>query len=127
MPVLTPVVFRFPGTLAPRAGRVSVVGSFNGWDPKAHLLTKTANGDWTITIYLPPGRTVYQFSVDAAFWLDPRDEGRIPNSWGSEYSIRYVRRRMRQNRPEPASGSAAEATRNDTPSGVTARTEDPIR
>ncbi len=127
MPVLTPVVFRFPGTLAPRAGRVSVVGSFNGWDPKAHLLTKTANGDWTITIYLPPGRTVYQFSVDGAFWLDPRDEGRIPNCWGSEYSIRYVRRRMRQNRPEPASGFAAEATRNDTPSGVSARTEDPIR
>jgi len=93
MPALTPVVFWFPGTLVPRAGRVAVVGSFNGWDPKAHLLTKAADGDWTITIYLPPGRAVYHFSVDGALWLDPRDEGRIPNSWGSEYSIRYVQLR----------------------------------
>ncbi len=127
MSTLTPVVFRFPGTLVPRAGRVAVVGSFNGWDPKAHLLTKTANGDWTITIYLSPGRTVYRFSVDEAFWLDPRDEGRIPNSWGSEYSIRYVRRRMRRSRPQSASDFTAEATRNDARSSMSARTKDPIR
>jgi len=23
-------------------------------------------------------------------WLDPADEGRVPNGWGSEYSIRHV-------------------------------------
>lgn len=23
-------------------------------------------------------------------WLDPGDDGRIPNGWGSEYSVRHV-------------------------------------
>lgn len=97
MNTLVPVTFRFPGSLAPGGSQVAVVGPFNGWNPTVHLLTKTADGDWTITIYLPPGRTVYHFSVDGAFWLDPHDERRVPNGWGSEYSIRYIRRRMRPN------------------------------
>jgi AMP-activated protein kinase-like protein len=89
--ILVPVRFRFPGVLAPGAQRVAVLGSFNGWDPTVHLLTKTGDGDWAITIYLPPGRALYHFSVDGRFWLDPHDEGRVPNGWGSEYSIRHVR------------------------------------
>jgi hypothetical protein len=48
-------------------------------------------GDWVVKIDLPPGRTVYYFDVDGAYWLDPNDDGRIPNGWGSEYSVRYVR------------------------------------
>ncbi len=109
MPALVPVVFRFPGALVPEAGRVAVVGQFNGWSPQVHLLTKAAGGDWTITIYLPPGRTLYHFSVDGAYWLDPYDEGRVPNCWGSEYSLRYVRRRVRHHRPlaPRASGGGA--------------------
>jgi AMP-activated protein kinase-like protein len=89
--ILVPVIFRFPDVLARSAKRVAVLGSFNAWDPMVHLLSKTGDGDWTITIYLPPGRTLYHFSVDGTFWLDPHDEGRIPNGWGSEYSIRHVR------------------------------------
>ncbi len=106
MNTLVPVIFRFPGTLVPRAGQVAVVGVFNGWNPTVHLLTKTAGGDWTITIYLPPGRTVYQFSVDGACWPDPHDEGRASNGRGSEYSIRYIRRRMRPNHAHSSSGFA---------------------
>jgi len=97
MPMLVPFVFRFPNALVPTAQRVAIVGPFNGWNPAVHLLTKAAGGDWTITIYLPPGRTVYNFSVDGTLWLDPHDEGRIPSCWGGEYSIRYIRRRMRRN------------------------------
>ncbi len=96
MHTLVPVVFRFPDTLVPDARQVAVLGSFNSWNPTVHLLTKTAEGDWTITIYLPPGRTVYHFSVDGGFWLDPHDEGRVPNGWGSEYSILYIRERIRR-------------------------------
>ena len=113
MNTLVPVIFRFPGTLAPRAGQVAVVGSFNGWNPAAHLLTKTSDGDWTITLYLPPGRAVYGFSVDGTLWLDPHDEGRICNSWGSEYSIRYIRQDITPNRPRTASDFAAEAAREE--------------
>jgi hypothetical protein len=95
---LVPAVFRFPGTLAPGARHIAVVGSFNAWNPMVHPLVRTADGNWTITIYLPPGRTVYHFSVDGALWLDPRDEARIPNGCGSEYSVRYIRRRTRGRR-----------------------------
>jgi hypothetical protein len=42
-------------------------------------------------VYLPPGRVLYSFWVDGMMWLDPNDEGRVPNAWGSEYSVRYVR------------------------------------
>lgn len=88
---LVPVTFRFPGASAPRARRVAVTGSFNGWDPRAHPLSRAASGDWTGTVFLPPGRAVYCFWVDGAVWLDPEDDGRTPNGWGSEYSVRDVR------------------------------------
>lgn len=103
--ILVPVIFRFPEVLARNAQRVAVLGSFNGWNPTVHRLTKTADGDWTITIYLAPGRTVYHFSVDGMFWLDPHDEGRIPNGWGSEYSIRQVRAADASTRKQPSSRS----------------------
>ncbi len=90
MSSLIPVTFRFPGGLAPTVREVAVVGSFNAWDPAAHRLTRTPGGDWTTTVYLPAGRTVYGFWVDGAIWLDPYDDGRVPNAWGSEYSVRYI-------------------------------------
>ena len=87
---VVPVTFRFPCALAPTASRVSIVGPFNEWNPKTHLMTRTPQGHWTITLYLGPGRTVYCFDVDGTYWLDPHDEGRVPNGWGSEYSVRFV-------------------------------------
>jgi len=35
-----------------------------------------------------PGRIIYHFDVDGAYWLDPSDEGRVPNAWGTHYSVR---------------------------------------
>ena len=87
---VVPVTFRFPAGLAPGARRVSVVGSFNRWDPAVHPMRRSADSDWTITVYLSPGRVVYTFSVDGTTWLDPADDGRIPNGWGSEYSVRQI-------------------------------------
>jgi 1,4-alpha-glucan branching enzyme len=94
MDAVVPVRFIFPGVLAPRAQRVAVVSSFNSWNDKAHPLTKTVNGDWSITVFLPPGRVVYRFCVDGILWLDPADEGRVTNGRGWECSVRYVPGRM---------------------------------
>lgn len=91
MSTLIPTRFTFPGARVLSARRVAVVGSFNGWNAAAHPLTRTPNGDWTVTVYLPTTRIVYGFDVDGAFWLDPFDEARSPNAWGSEYSVRFVR------------------------------------
>lgn len=87
---LAAVTFRYPGRLVVGVKRVAVVGSFNGWSHEAHPMTRTAAGDWTATIYLPPGRILYFFDVDGELWLDPRDEGRLPNAWGSEYSVKHI-------------------------------------
>ncbi len=94
MDAVVPVKFVFPSVLAPRAQRVAVVSSFNHWDDRAHPLTKTPNGDWSITVFLPPGRVVYCFCVDGKFHLDPGHAERVANGRGSEYSIRYVRDRI---------------------------------
>jgi 1,4-alpha-glucan branching enzyme len=91
MSTLVPVVFRFPGTLAPAARRVALTATFNNWNPTAHPLTKTGDGGWSTVVFLPPGRVVYVFWVDGTIWLDPEDDGREANAWGSEYSIRHVR------------------------------------
>jgi hypothetical protein len=91
MCTVIPTTFVFSGGNAPQARRVALIGPLNGWNAASHPLTKTSGGDWTITVYLPAGRIVYGFDVDGAFWLDPCDEGRLPNGRGSEYSIRFVR------------------------------------
>lgn len=90
MDVVVPVAFRFPVHLAPNAQTVSVVGAFNGWNAIAHPLQRSERDEWTTTVYLSPGRVVYMFCVDGVMWLDPADDGRISNAWGSEYSTRYV-------------------------------------
>jgi 1,4-alpha-glucan branching enzyme len=90
MATLVPVTFRFPERLAPTARSVSVIGSFNGWNAAVHPMRRTIDGEWSVTVYLTPGRVVYCFSVDGVMWLDPADEGRMPNGWGSEYSVRHV-------------------------------------
>jgi Carbohydrate-binding module 48 (Isoamylase N-terminal domain) len=90
MTTLVPVRFCFPTRLAPTARNVSVIAPFNRWNTDAHRMRRTRDGDWAITVYLPPGRVVYLFSVDGVMWLDPEDEGRLPNGWGSEYSVRHI-------------------------------------
>jgi 1,4-alpha-glucan branching enzyme len=86
---IVPVTFRLPNALVPDARRVAVRGSFNGWRSDAHLL-RYADGEWRTTIYLSPSEIVYYFDVDGVPWLDPDDDGRVPNGWGSEYSVRRV-------------------------------------
>jgi 1,4-alpha-glucan branching enzyme len=90
MTTVVPVTFGFPAHLASAARSVSVVGSFNGWNPAAHRMRRTKDDLWVITVYLPPGRAVYLFAVDGVMWLDPEDDERLPNGWGSEYSVRHV-------------------------------------
>jgi hypothetical protein len=59
--------------------RISLVGTFNGWDPFAHRLSgPDAEGFYTITIPVDPGEHYYYFLIDGRRVLDPlnRDHGR---------------------------------------------------
>jgi hypothetical protein len=59
--------------------RISLVGTFNGWDPFAHRLSgPDADGFYSITIPVDPGEHYYSFLIDGRRILDPlnRDHGR---------------------------------------------------
>lgn len=78
-----PVTFRYPGS-APAP--VSLVGSFNHWDPGAHPL-QCADGEWRITIYLPPGTYLYAFAIGGRIVRDPDQSRVLWGPLGVEYSV----------------------------------------
>ncbi len=52
--------------------RVSVVGTFNGWDPYMHRLRgPDADGFYSIRLSVPPGPHYYYFMIDGRRILDP--------------------------------------------------------
>jgi len=48
----------------PDAASVSVIGTFNNWDPDANPMKKDQDGIWKTTIYLAPGKYSYKFIVN---------------------------------------------------------------
>lgn len=57
---------------APEAGRVAIIGDFNGWDPSANPLHRQDH-EWAVTLRLKPGRYRYSYVVDGSTWrADPR-------------------------------------------------------
>ncbi len=71
------------------AENVSVVGSFNEWEPTP-LSDENGDGIWTASIPLPPGRYEYAFVIDGRWWgQDPLADEYI-KSFGEYSSVRYV-------------------------------------
>jgi hypothetical protein len=59
---------------APDARSVALVGTFNGWDRKRHLLKGPDEaGQWSITLPLPSGTHQYAFVIDDEVWIKPPD------------------------------------------------------
>ena len=59
---------------APTAGRVTLVGDFNDWDPTATPLVPSRQraGLWTVDVPLAPGPHEYAFLLDGSRWMtDP--------------------------------------------------------
>jgi hypothetical protein len=58
---------------APEAGRVTLVGDFNGWDRQATPMRRSKTpGSWTVSVPLERGRHAYGFMVDGVHWVpDP--------------------------------------------------------
>lgn len=51
-------------TQAEDAHNISLVGSFNGWNPQATPMQRNEHGVWTVQMHLQPGRYEYKFVVD---------------------------------------------------------------
>jgi serine protease AprX len=66
---LQPVYF---GCYAPQAGTVSLVASFNNWQPDQLLLRPARNGWWHGIVYFPPGHYAYRFWIESAVAPTPR-------------------------------------------------------
>ena len=53
------------------AGKVSVVGEFNDWDPLAHPLRPRSNGTRSVAVTLPAQRRfAFRYLDEAGRWLD---------------------------------------------------------
>jgi len=84
MPV--PITFDAAG-----AKSVSIVGDFNDWDSTASPLTRFgANGPWTATVKVMPGRHLYAFMVDGKLVVDPRAPHTRDLDFGGDASVLMV-------------------------------------
>jgi 1,4-alpha-glucan branching enzyme len=51
-------------------GVVSVVGTFNGWEPGQHELKARRDGTRTISVRLDPGTYSFRYLASDGVWLD---------------------------------------------------------
>jgi Glycogen recognition site of AMP-activated protein kinase len=90
-----PVVFRFQ---APEARSVSVIGTFNHWDPKGYeMVQDPETGNWSIGVELSPGKHDYVFLVNGKeIAPDPHADISKADDYGHRNSIRFVKGRNGQ-------------------------------
>ena len=71
------------------AGKVSVVGDFNGWDPLAHPLRPRRNGTRSAVVTLPAGRRfAFRYLAEGGRWHDDDTAGAVePNGIGGYNAI----------------------------------------
>jgi len=75
------------------ARRVSVVGTFNGWNADVDQMTLRESGNWVKELELPPGTYEYRYVVDGEWVQDPRAEHSVINPFGERNSLLSVRAR----------------------------------
>lgn len=77
--------------VAPGAAKVSIVGDFNSWDPKATPLKTARDGStWLIDMPLTTGRHVYAFMVDGDIVADPSAPRVVDRDFGVQNSVILV-------------------------------------
>ena len=87
-----PVVLVRLVVVQPGARVVQAAGDFNGWNPSSTPLEQTADGAWTVTLPLEPGRYEYQFVVDGEQWIgDPFATEQNDDGFGSRNAVLDVR------------------------------------
>jgi hypothetical protein len=87
-----PVVLVRLVVVQPGARVVQAAGDFNGWNPSDTPLEQTADGAWTVTLPLEPGRYEYQFVVDGEQWIgDPFATEQSDDGFGSRNAVLDVR------------------------------------
>jgi 1,4-alpha-glucan branching enzyme len=75
---------------AVEAQQATLVGDFNSWDEKKHVMKKDKKGRWTKIVTLAPGRYEYKFLVDGQWHNDPSNDQMVPNTFGTHNNILQV-------------------------------------
>lgn len=76
---------------APDAQRVSLAGSFNGWQSEGIPLSRDSGGAWEVILPLALGEHRYQFVVDGVRWVpDPASDALVPDGFGGTNSMIVV-------------------------------------
>ena len=76
----------------PEAKSVSVIGTFNDWDPDANPMTLVGGGIWKASLYLAPGRYTYKFLIDKKLKVtDPANSSIEPDGFGGNNSVLIVK------------------------------------
>ncbi|MBU1864390.1 MAG: glycogen-binding domain-containing protein [Candidatus Omnitrophica bacterium] len=75
---------------APLASSVTIVGTFNSWNPSITKLTKDGHGNWKKTVSLKRGQYEYRFFVDGEWENDQKECTCIPNEHGSCNCVLHV-------------------------------------
>ena len=73
----------------PGAREVFIAGDFNKWNPAATPMFRSAGGEWSAQIELPPGAYEYRFVADGVWKTDPKAESK-PNGFGEVNSVKRV-------------------------------------
>lgn len=68
------------------AKKVYLSGSFNDWNPRELLMTKTSSG-WELPVYIADGTHTYRFVVDGKWIEDPANTDRFPNEYKEYNSV----------------------------------------
>ena len=67
---------------------VFLSGSFNNWNREAKKLKDiTGDGDYSISIFLPPGRHEYKFVINGEWQVDPECPDWVVNKYGTLNSV----------------------------------------
>lgn len=82
---LAPVTFVF---YAPKAKSVSLVGTFNDWNPEKTPMNRGKDGTWSVQVSLPQGRHEYLFLVDGSrYESDPNALELRQDGMGNENAV----------------------------------------
>jgi 1,4-alpha-glucan branching enzyme len=72
------------------ARKVSVVGTFNQWNPEAMPLRCVGGSKWFRYVPLDTGRHEYRFVVDGKWMDDPKAREFIPNPQGGQNAVLQI-------------------------------------
>lgn len=71
--------------------KVSLAGSFNGWDPAAKpMVDKDGTGEFACTLTLPKGRYEYKFVINGTWCADPECKDWVGNDMNTINSVIVV-------------------------------------